>query len=300
MGCQHYISKSFRAEAIRMIDIVNGIIEEYQAQGFVLTVRQLYYQLVARDHIANNLREYKRVAGLINDAKLAGLIDWDMLEDKERSFIKRNRWSNPQSLLDACAQQYHQDMWDNQYARLFVVVEKRALVGVLEGVCNKYDVPLLAAKGYPSGSVLRSFGRDDLMKAVELKQSPVILHLGDHDPSGIDMTRDLQERIDLFAESPIELVRIALNMKQIHEERPPENPAKANDPRFHDYRRIHGDKSWELDALSPAYLAALVSSHITNYIDNRAWKKRAAEIKAAKNKLVFVAKNWEKINKGKK
>lgn len=164
---QFYIDKSFNAERLMLIERINRIIDDYRTDGFVLTLRQLYYQLVAKAIIPNTLRDYKRIAGLVNDAKLAGLIDWDMLEDKEREFITRGRWTSPQSMLDACAEQYHQDMWANQNSRVFVIVEKRALVGVLEATCKQYDVPLLAAKGYPSGSVLRSFGRDDLMGAIE-------------------------------------------------------------------------------------------------------------------------------------
>ena len=292
---QHYIDKNFRADALRFIDQINEIIEEYEADGFVLTVRQLYYQLVSRAIIQNNISEYKRTASVVNDAKLAGLIDWDMLEDKERSFITRSRWTAPQSMLDACAKQYHQDMWDNQENRVFVVVEKRALVGVLEGTCRDYDVPLLAAKGYPSGSVLRSFGRDDLMIAIDRGQRPIVLHLGDHDPSGIDMTRDLENRINLFSENSVELIRIALNMEQIEQEKPPENPAKTTDSRFASYKRKYGISSWELDALSPRYLARLLSSHISRFVDDEAWQKQEKEITKVRRKLAFVAKNWTNI-----
>ncbi len=290
---QHYIDKKFRSEALGLINQINDIIDEYRADGFVLTVRQLYYQLVARAIIPNTINDYKRTAGLVNDAKLAGLIDWDMLEDRTREFVRRTRWDSPQQILNWDAKNYHEDMWSNQSNRVFVVVEKEALVGVLERTCEDYDVPLLAARGYPSGSVLREFSRDDINYNSD--QHCVILHLGDHDPSGIDMTRDLEERIRLFSEEPVKLIRIALNMEQIHKQKPPENPAKTDDPRFTEYRKKHGTKSWELDALSPNYLAKLVASHIKEFIEYDEWGERAAEIAGVKAKLAHVAANWEKI-----
>lgn len=295
MAKQHYINKNFRSEALALIEQINEIIDEYRSDGFVLTVRQLYYQLVARAIIPNTINDYKRTAGLVNDAKLAGLIDWEMLEDRTRAFVRRSRWNSPQQILNWDAKNYHEDMWCNQTQRVFVIVEKEALVGVLERACNEYDVPLLAARGYPSGSVLREFSRDDVMNATGCGQRPVILHLGDHDPSGIDMTRDLRERVDLFSEEPIELIRIALNMDQIRKQKPPENPAKATDSRFADYKRKYGTESWELDALSPKYLANLVSGHIEGFIDDENWRERKKEIEAVKVKLSYVAKNWEKI-----
>lgn len=294
---QYYIGKNFRSEALVLIDQINEIIEEYREDGFILTVRQLYYQLVARAIIPNTINDYKRIASIVNDAKLAGMIDWDMLEDRTRDFVRKNRFSSPQELLNACAVQYHEDMWSSQTNRVFMIVEKEALVGVLEKTCSQYDVPLLAARGYPSGSVLREFSVDDLKIALENNQNPIVLHLGDHDPSGIDMTRDLEDRINLFSEDTIELTRIALNMDQIQEQRPPENPAKVTDSRFSGYERKFGTKSWELDALTPNYLSNLIKKHIEIYIDHSEWNIRKKEIDGVKDKLSKVAKNWEKISK---
>lgn len=296
---QHYQDQNFRAASLKLIEQINIIIEEYRRDGYVLTVRQLYYQLVARDIIPNTQNDYKRAAQLVNDAKLAGLIDWDMLEDRTRNFITRNRWNSPEEILQSVAKQYHMDMWDNQTQRVFVIVEKEALVGVLERTCREYDVPLLAARGYPSGSVLREFGRDDVQLAINLGQVPTIIHLGDHDPSGIDMTRDLQERINMFAEEPVELIRIALNMEQVMQQKPPENPAKTTDSRFEDYMRKYGTSSWELDALSPRYLDKLMRKEITKYIDDDNWQEKEEEIEAAKRKLQYLSDNYERLTKKK-
>lgn len=271
---------------------MNLIIDEYQEQGFVLTVRQLYYQLVARDIIANTLNDYKRVAGLINDAKLAGMIDWDALEDRTREFVSQTRWVDGPHILRAARDSFHVDMWVGQEVRPFVIVEKEALVGVLEGVCREYDIPLLAARGYPSGSVLREFAVKQIIPSMNEGQNVIVFHLGDHDPSGIDMTRDLEERITLFSDEHIEVRRIALNMNQIEEQRPPENPAKTTDSRFMSYRRKFGSSSWELDALSPTYLADLITSEVTPLIDEKKWVARARLVTSTKKKIEAAATHF--------
>jgi hypothetical protein len=258
-----------------------------------LTVRQLYYQLVARGIVENTLRSYKNVASLINDARIAGMIDWDMIEDRTRDFITRSRWAGGREILDAVAKQFHMDMWADQPRRVFVIVEKEALVGVLQRVCHEHDVPLLAARGYPSASVVREFADTVVEPTVDRGQGVLILHLGDHDPSGIDMTRDLEERLRLFSWStPFEMRRIALTMEQVDEEQPPPNPAKTTDSRFADYRRKYGDESWELDALNPAYLTELVTMHVDDEIDARKWRAREEEIADIKTRIREVARSF--------
>lgn len=296
MAKQAYIHKRFNPSSLKLIEVINGIVVEYQRQGFVLTVRQLYYQLVARDVIANNLREYKRTASLLNDARLAGLVDWDMIEDRTRAFVRRTRWGSGAEIVEACVRSYHQDHWVGQDRRVFVLVEKEALVGVLEGTCHEYDVPLLAARGYPSVSVIREFVMRDILTAVRAEQGVLILHLGDHDPSGIDMTRDLRDRIELLsgaARGAVEVRRIALNMDQVEEQKPPENPAKTTDSRFEEYRSLYGSSSWELDALSPRYLADLIRGEIIASIEDGPWEQVSNEIADVKGRLEDMAAEFK-------
>lgn len=297
MSTQYYKDIEFRPSSLALIQTMNAIVDEYIAEGYRLTVRQLYYQLVARAVIENTEKSYKRVTGIVNDAKVAGLMDWDAIEDRTRSFIRRQRWTSAGQIVQAAADSFHMDMWEGQEERVVVIVEKEALAGVLERACHQFDVPLLAARGYPSGTVLREFCQSDVLPAVRDDQRVVVLHLGDHDPSGIDMTRDLQERIELFAEGSFsvdELSRIALTMEQIQSQKPPPNPAKVTDSRFADYQRTYGSESWELDALKPDYLNRLVSRHIQRHIDTDIWEKREREIERLRVKLNKAAKDFGK------
>lgn len=260
------------------IEVINAIIDEYFSQGYVLTLRQLYYQLVARDIIPNNLREYKRVGEVLNNGRLGGLVDWDAIEDRTRAFIRRTRWESPKDILRSAAAGFHMDMWSNQPSRVFVIIEKEALAGVFTRICNRYDIPLLAARGYPSISVIKDFADGELFSAT-MDKDVHLLHFGDHDPSGIDMSRDLIERINMIlGHDSYTFTRCALNMDQIQELKPPENPAKTTDSRFESYRKRFGASSWELDALPPEYLNDLVQKRIEPLINKKAWDQRAALI----------------------
>lgn len=290
MSREKFVDIRFKTASLKMIATMNAVIQEYLAGGYVLTVRQLYYQMVARGIIENTLRSYKNLASLVNDARLAGELDWNAIEDRTRDFIRRPHWSSGSDILHGCAQQFHMDMWEHQDRRVFVVVEKEALVGVLERVCHKFDVPLMAARGYPSASVLYDYAKRDLGGE---GFNALILHLGDHDPSGIDMSRDLIDRISMFTYGGnFELRRIALNMDQVEEENPPPNPAKTTDARFESYAEKYGDESWELDALPPDYLVNLVSEHIEGEIDEDLWDERKAEIEDVKSRILEVARKF--------
>jgi hypothetical protein len=127
-------------------------------------------------------------------------------------------------------------------------------------------------------------------------QKTVIFHLGDHDPSGLDMSRDIQDRLKIFGVD-VEFHRIALNKEQVDEYSPPPNPAKIEDSRFADYEALYGNQSWELDALSPVVLTALIREEIEAIRDDEKWAARETEEEEGKEKLVLVAKRWDAIEK---
>ena len=273
---------------------INTIIDEYLLQGYVLTVRQLYYQLVARGTIPNNQAEYKRTANIVSEGRLAGLIDWDAIEDRTRAFLTNSRWDSPKQILQSAADGFHMDMWATQPCRVFLIVEKEALQGVFSRMCAQYDVPQLAARGYPSISVVREFAEGPLQDAA-INKSAHILHFGDHDPSGIDMSRDLIDRLTLIlGHDHFDFTRCALNMDQVREVKPPENPAKSTDSRFGGYAKKFGTSSWELDALPPQYLNNLVKTHVDKLINKKAWKSRLEEIQGHKDSIAKIAANYGK------
>jgi hypothetical protein len=289
-----YREKSFGADRAALISKANDIIAEYSAQGFQLTLRQLYYQFVSRDFIPNNLRSYKNLGDVINDARLAGLIDWNSIVDRTRNLQSLAHWRNPAEIIDACASQFRLDRWAPQPRRVEVWIEKDALIGVIEGICNELDVPYFSCRGYTSQSEMWS-GAQRLKAYASNSQKPLVLHLGDHDPSGKDMTRDIEDRLSEFAGRPIELRRLALNMPQIEQYHPPPNPAKTTDSRAADYIAEFGNESWELDALEPSVITTLIRDAVLSVRDDDLWQEETRHQDKHRADLQKVCNAWDRI-----
>lgn len=288
-----YIDKRFRARTLAVIDQANVIIAEYQAQGFDLTLRQLYYQFVARGLMPNLDAEYDRLGVTINNARLAGLVDWDAIQDRTRNLRTLPSWDTPADIVLAAAQSFRVDMWEHQKFRPEVWIEKDALIGVIEGICNQLGVPHFAARGYNSQSEQWAAGQRFLRYA-EAGQVPVVFHFGDHDPSGMDMTRDNVDRLELFT-GGVEVKRLALNLDQVRQYNPPPNPAKLTDSRAVNYIATYGSQSWELDALEPQVLANLVSDAVLSVRDDAQWAEDSQRIEDGKRLLHNTANRWDEV-----
>jgi len=283
---QTFIDKNFRQKALDIIAQANTIIADYQGQGFNLTLRQLYYQFVAKALIPNTERSYKNLGQTINDGRLAGLIDWSAIEDRTRNLVAWTHYADPEQAVRSVLDSYDIDMWSNQEARVEVWIEKEALVGVIQGVCGELDVPYFACRGYVSQSEQWRAGR----RIRRDGRKTIMIHLGDHDPSGMDMTRDNDDRLRMFANynGRVEVRRIALNMDQVNEYDPPPNPAKFSDSRFQQYVAEYGDESWELDALEPAVLTQLIRDEIDSIRDMDLWNERVEQLDEDKAVLTNI------------
>jgi len=299
-----YVPKRFRNATLGIIVKANAIIAEYQAQSFCLTLRQIYYQMIARDLFPeswidpvyltkNTLKNYKRLGDILNDGRLAGLIDWEAIEDRTRNLESNAHWDSPGQIVRACAQQFRYDLWDDQDYYCEVWIEKEALVGVIEGVCNELDVPYFACRGYVSQSEMW-VAAQRLAEKENSGHDTIIFHLGDHDPSGMDMTRDIADRLEMFG-ALTSVTRIALSMDQIDEFHPPPNPAKTTDARYEAYRAKYGDDSWELDALEPKVLVDLIRTEVERVCDPERWDAQVERQEQAQEELQLVAKQWNRV-----
>lgn len=300
-----------------IVAVANLILAEYAEQGYDLTLRQLYYQYVSRGYIANSDREYKRLGSIINDARMAGYIDWKQIVDRTRYIREVPSWSSPGAIVQGAANGYQRDLWEDQDTRVEVWVEKDAVVGVIERACEDLRVPFLSCRGYTSASEMwgasrRFLGYFDKGKRVK------ILHLGDHDPSGIDMSRDIEHRLFLFlavdhhrnrmegsgtdSNASVDYVaenfsldRLALNWDQVEQYEPPPNPAKLTDSRGAGYVEQYGHESWELDALEPTVIGQLIEDAVDEVRDVDRWEVAAEQEDRERETLELAAGRWGEI-----
>lgn len=269
---------------------INDILNEYEKQGYRLTLRQLYYQLVSRDIIANNVREYAKIGSIVSNGRLAGLIDWYMIEDRMRTVSVNAHWSHPAEIIRTASRSFYRSRWENQQHYLEVWCEKDAVSNILEPVCSELDVLFLANRGYLSQSAMYQAYQRFCIRREEYCH---LIYLGDHDPSGMDMTRDITERINMMTGETVNVKRIALNMNQVEEYNPPENPAKITDSRYQTYAVEYGTSSWELDALEPRILSELLHSTISQFINFDSWKKIEEQEEKEKDQILRLAKQLE-------
>lgn len=290
---QPYITKRFNRSSLEVITKAEEICNDYARQGLDLTIRQLYYQFVARDLIRNNQNEYKRIVQIMNDARMAGLIDWAHIVDRTRFLRGNGHWDDPADVLKSAAYGFMRDRWAMQPERVEVWIEKDALVGVIQNPCSTWDVPYFACRGYSSVSELRRAGQR-LARYERQGKHTTVIHLGDHDPSGIDMTRDIEDRLRIFGSS-VDVHRLALNMDQVEQYQPPPNPTKMTDSRSTGYVDLHGYECWELDALDPNTIQTMVEAQILTHLDRDLWDSATAEDEADRTRLHMIADNWTRV-----
>ncbi len=193
---QKFKEVRFRPDSLERISKCNEIVADYQEQGLRLSLRQLYYQLVSRNIIPNVERSYKNLSGLVSDARLAGLMDWDAIEDRVRVPRSQSEWDNIPDLVESALESYRLRRWNDQKNYVELWVEKDALAGVLAPIAEEYHITLMVNRGYSSQSAMyESGGRFRRNRATTRargqKRSCYLLYLGDHDPSGEDMVRDI-------------------------------------------------------------------------------------------------------------
>lgn len=205
-----------------IVDSAIDILAEYEQGGYVPTLRSLYYQFVARDLFPeqwadaatgskNNEKSYDKLGIIIANARLAGLIDWESLEDMTRELEKNSHWEGPQDIIRSCADQFRLDLWETQSNRVEIWIEKDALKGIIAPSCRQLDVPYFSCRGYTSMTAMWNAAQR-LIGYTKAGQTPIVLHFGDHDPSGIDMSRDIADRLKMFRVPNLVFERIALNM----------------------------------------------------------------------------------------
>ena len=288
---QFWDSPKLSAANLDQLDIIVGIAEEYQQQGYKLTLRQLYYQLVSRDIIPNKQAEYKKISHILKHGRMAGIVDWNIIEDRIRvPYIPYWCTGIPGALQDTL-KQYRLNRQQNQRVYIECVSEKDALSGILRRVTKQYHIRLMINRGYSSLSAMYD-ARNRFKSYADAGYRTVIIYLGDHDPSGLDMIRDVRERLAELGLASIEVIPIALTMDQINQYNPPPDPAKITDPRAAWYIQEYGNHSWEVDALPPNVLTDLLTNTIQGLIDMDIFNEIMVQETADKDELARLIEDF--------
>lgn len=250
--------------SLKRLEVIDAVLADYGRMGIRLTLRQLYYQLVSKNVMPNQQREYKRLGELLSNARLGGLVDWDVIEDRVRAPRSAGEADNIKDVVDYAVAGFRLRRWDAQPEYVELWCEKDALSSVLEPIVADLHVTLMVNRGYSSSTAMY-----DSAKRIERKRKgrrATVIYLGDFDPSGEDMVRDIDERFRTFGVD-VNVSKLALTPHQVEHYKLPPNPAKLSDSRSPGFIARHGDESFEVDALPPEELQRLVRSAIEGRMD---------------------------------
>lgn len=280
-----YVDGGFRTKWGRVVKQATDILDDYRGRGLLpISMRTLWYQMVARGHLANQrtvmLAFYRRMV----EAREYGMVDWTDIVEEGRNVQGYRSYTHPADAIDPS--EYRVDRWRGQAYRPEVWVEKAAQVSMVERACEPYRVTFAAWGGFSSATAIwRAAQRFEKQTLESLRGDPlpVVLYLGDHDPAGLRMdAEDLPKRLDTYSHGKApEIRRVALTIDQIRQYNLPPNlvdPEKnARDTNYVWYRANTGQRlMWEMDALAPENLQALIEAAIEDLITDRAaWQRQA-------------------------
>jgi len=274
--------KWWRTRKEDVVANIISIVDEYAAEGYILTLRQLHYQFVGHvEGFINHITAYKKLGDIVDDCRYSGTIDWGAIEDRGRVPYIPYSVNSVEHALQDTIDQYRLDRQEGQSNHVELWSEKDALAGILRRSTEKYHIQLIINKGYSSSSAMYSAYNRILNNSLH-EGMTTILYFGDHDPSGLDMVRDISERLTfmieqgeyhLVASDIFQIIQIGLTMQQIKKYKLPPNPTKLTDSRSDKYIAKFGKTCWEVDALKPQVLTSIIESHIQQQIDVEKYKE---------------------------
>jgi hypothetical protein len=282
--------------------LVEAALEVFEQYDTAITLRQLYYRLVARLLIPNTINSYKRLSRILVKAREQGDVPSNCLEDRSRRILGRGD-TGYDSAEDYLKQKlsglqdswkgFTMTMWDNQPVYLLISLEKDALSRLVSRVGNRYSIRTFPTRGYPSYSYVQTMA--NYMQTRLGGKPTIVLYFGDFDPSGVDIERDLEDRLGRYGATEFKVKRIALTADQIKQHSLPPMPVKRSDARAESFMAEHGDKSVELDALDPNLLQDTVEHAIRENISVRKWNARVRKIEELQGWIKTKLEDIEKV-----
>lgn len=268
-------------------DILNevvSIIEQYG--GVKLTVRQIYYRLVAKQVLVNRLSSYQYLVKLLVSARKEGRIEYTDIEDRTRTvhiapgddiWMPGEKFNAYMRTIKNLDQTYTLPRWYGQPTRPIVIVEKQALQSVFQNITDREGVELIVNRGYPSLTLMYELSQrlEDVQDREDMDVEWKLIYFGDYDPSGIDIERHVGETLANDFNVEFDIYREAITRQQIADYNIPPAPAKTTDSRYERMLAETGEAMQvELDAIEPLMLQDMIRRSIRQYYDNDATEQR--------------------------
>ncbi len=252
--------------------LIDAAVEILDAES-PMTIRQLFYRLVSRGSIPNDRNHYQMVSRVMTKARDDGRCDFDHIVDRSRPQYSPNVFTDAGRYAEVVQCAYRKDYWATQPNHVEIWAEKDAIIGSIEPTANELGVVIRVGRGF-----LSTTKAHDIAEHFQGIDKPItVFYLGDHDPSGQDIERDLYARITGYGSGYFDMQRLAIHKSDIADFDLPPLRIKDTDGRAAKFRAKHGEDCVELDALPPAELRRRITEAVEELQDGELWQ-RAVEV----------------------
>lgn len=255
-----------KAHVADLIDQVSYIINA--SDILPLTLRQIFYMLVSNNEYDKTEKAYKRLCETMNKARRARMIDMDSIRDDGLTRVNSAGYRSGESFISTIkwtAENFELDRQSVQDTKLYLWCEAGGMVPQLAAAVEEWHVPVLSSGGFDSVTT-----KHNLAQELSSAGHVVVLHLGDHDPSGVHMFGSLDEDLQAFISNmsnqgwggqSFDMERIAVTPEQVESLGLPTAPPKATD------RRSFEGLTTQCEAIPPRKLREIVRGCILEHID---------------------------------
>ena len=245
-------------ETVDLLNHVKAVLDEYR-DHLPLTIRQIFYRLVGSRGYDKTERAYARLCDVLGRARRAGMIPFGAIRDDGTILRTPQAWDSADEMVAAAiaaAENFRLDRQRGQPARLIICVEAAGMVPQIERIADPYGIPVHSSGGFDSLTAKHALAR-----LLARWRCAWVLHVGDHDPSGVHVFSSLTEDVTAMAErlnmsAEIEFARLAVTPDQAVAMNLPSAPPKPTD------RRAFAGETWQVEAIPPDALAEIVEQAI--------------------------------------
>ena len=286
----------FNTKNTALAEALSSIVQEQQP----MTCRAVYYQAVSAGLIDAGKKQYNRLLAILASLRKSGEMPRDWIVDHLRTRLKPSSWTGLADYLETMRSCYRANLWAQQEAHVELFIEKDAIAGCVQNVAAEYDVALNVCRGYSSISQA-----NDVAQYWRRISKPIFAYyLGDYDPSGIDMERELRAKLADYSgkvetapadvdASSFSWRRLAIRPDDFKAYNLLKLPINRKDSRAAGFMRTHGKYAAEVDAIPPSELRRLVREAIEGHINQAAWERLKLVEQAERESLGSVIDSFQ-------
>jgi hypothetical protein len=325
MADRGYIDYNPQAKNLHWLRCAQEVIEDYRA-NWPLTVRQVFYRMVASYGFPKLEKDYKALAQIIARARRASSlgspngIPWEAIRSGRGTQEDPYYFGGPGDFVESVegwARGYRQNRWDGQAQQIELWCEAEGMVPTVVSVAQPYSLRVSSGGGYDSVTAKHKLANRVSAIFKEYGLKTIVLHVGDFDPSGDGMWEVMREDVAFMVaqqcwehtqgyvarvyEDIFDIERVGLTGRQVIDRGIITAPPKDTDSRMAAFL----DKHWEirdelgtddiaaqLEALEPPELVALFDTAIRGYLDEDVYNDALADELSTRNELVGQVKDW--------